>query len=123
MKRKAIAAILLSAVLLSACSSKPDATTPTTLAETETPAAPAAAELADDYTGKTVILQSNDVHGAIDRYQYMAGLRNELEKRGADVQRVVGAFVRTRLEITAETDPPFRGDVLFCKSETHDVNP
>ena len=38
MKRKAIAAILLSAVLLSACSSKPDATTPTTLAETESPA-------------------------------------------------------------------------------------
>ena len=38
MKRKAIAAIMLSAVLLSACSSKPDATTPTTLAETETPA-------------------------------------------------------------------------------------
>ena len=38
MKRKAIAAILLSAVLFSACSSKPDATTPTTLAETETPA-------------------------------------------------------------------------------------
>ena len=38
MKRKVIAAILLSAVLLSACSSKPDATTPTTLAETETPA-------------------------------------------------------------------------------------
>ncbi len=38
MKRKAIAAILLSAVLLSACSSKPDATTPTTLAETETTA-------------------------------------------------------------------------------------
>ena len=38
MKRKAIAAILLSAVLLSACSSKPDATTPPTLAETETPA-------------------------------------------------------------------------------------
>ena len=38
MKRKAIAAILLSAVLLSACSSKPDATTPTTLAETEAPA-------------------------------------------------------------------------------------
>lgn len=37
MKRKAIAAILLSAMLLSACS-KPDATTPTTLAETETPA-------------------------------------------------------------------------------------
>ncbi len=38
MKKKAIAAILLSAMLLSACNSKPDATTPTTLAETETPA-------------------------------------------------------------------------------------
>ena len=38
MKRKVIAAILLSAVLFSACSSKPDATTPTTLAETESPA-------------------------------------------------------------------------------------
>lgn len=38
MKRKVIAATLLSAVLLSACSSKPDATTPTTLAETEAPA-------------------------------------------------------------------------------------
>ena len=37
MKRKSIAAILLSAVLLSACS-KPEPTTPTTLAETETPA-------------------------------------------------------------------------------------
>ena len=36
MKRKSIAAILLSAVLLSACS-KPEPTTPTTLAETETP--------------------------------------------------------------------------------------
>lgn len=42
MKRKAIAAILLSAMLFSACSSKPDATTPTTLAETETPATTAA---------------------------------------------------------------------------------
>lgn len=42
-------------------------------------------ELADDYTGKTVILQSNDVHGKIDGYANIAGLRNELEKRGADV--------------------------------------
>ena len=41
--------------------------------------------LLPDYTGKTVVLQSNDVHGAIDGYQYMAGLRDELEKRGADV--------------------------------------
>ena len=41
--------------------------------------------LADDYSGKIVVLQSNDVHGKISGYQYIAGLRNELEKRGADV--------------------------------------
>ena len=42
-------------------------------------------ELADDYTGKTVILHSNDVHGNIAGYANIAGLRDELEKRGADV--------------------------------------
>lgn len=41
--------------------------------------------LADSYEGKTVILQSNDVHGAVDGYRYMAGLRDELKSRGADV--------------------------------------
>ena len=38
-----------------------------------------------DYTGKTVILHSNDVHGAIDGYAYMAGLRSDLEAKGAEV--------------------------------------
>ncbi len=42
-------------------------------------------DLADDYTGKTVILQSNDVHGALDGYQYIAGLKAELERRNAKV--------------------------------------
>ncbi len=42
-------------------------------------------ELADDYTGKTVILQSNDVHGALEGYQYIAGLKAELERRNAKV--------------------------------------
>ena len=41
--------------------------------------------LLEDYTDKTVVLQSNDVHGRINGYQYMAGLRDELRKRGADV--------------------------------------
>ena len=41
--------------------------------------------LADSYEGKTVILQSNDVHGAVDGYRHMAGLRDELKSRGADV--------------------------------------
>lgn len=42
-------------------------------------------ELADDYTGKTVILSSNDVHGAVDGYAYMKALETEFTARGADV--------------------------------------
>ena len=38
-----------------------------------------------EYAGKTVILHSNDVHGAIDKYAYMAALRDEYEGKGADV--------------------------------------
>ena len=45
-------------------------------------------DLADSYEDKTVILSSNDVHGAIDGYQYIAGLRDELNRRGADVYLV-----------------------------------
>ena len=44
--------------------------------------------LAKSYEDKTVILSSNDVHGAIDGYQYIAGLRDELQRRGADVYLV-----------------------------------
>ena len=43
------------------------------------------AELASDYTGKTVILHSNDVHGQIDGYAYIAGLRNYFLDLGAEV--------------------------------------
>ena len=42
-------------------------------------------DLAGDYTGKTVILHSNDVHGQLDGYAYIAGLRNYLESLGAEV--------------------------------------
>ena len=38
-----------------------------------------------DYTGKTVILHSNDVHGALDGYAYIAGLRTTFESLGAEV--------------------------------------
>ena len=41
--------------------------------------------LKEDYTGKTVILHSNDVHGEIMGYAYIAGLRSEFEARGASV--------------------------------------
>ncbi len=38
-----------------------------------------------DYTGKTVILHSNDVHGAIGGYAYMAALKAGFEAAGAEV--------------------------------------
>jgi len=42
-------------------------------------------ELADSYEGKTVILHSNDVHGELLGYAYIAGLRDLFIDRGADV--------------------------------------
>ena len=42
-------------------------------------------ELASDYTGKTVILHSNDVHGQVDGYAYIAGLRDYFKSLGAEV--------------------------------------
>ena len=42
-------------------------------------------ELAKDYTGKTVILHSNDVHGQLDGYAYIAGLRDYFKSLGAEV--------------------------------------
>ena len=42
-------------------------------------------DVAADLTGKTVILHSNDVHGQIDGYAYIAALKTEFVKRGAEV--------------------------------------
>ena len=42
-------------------------------------------ELAADYTGKTVILQTNDVHGAIEGYAKVAQLKKDLQAKGAAV--------------------------------------
>ena len=42
-------------------------------------------ELNQDYTGKTVILHSNDVHGKLDGYAYIAGLRDYFKEKGAEV--------------------------------------
>ncbi|MCR5329663.1 MAG: 5'-nucleotidase C-terminal domain-containing protein [Lachnospiraceae bacterium] len=39
----------------------------------------------DNYEGKTVILHSNDVHGQIDGYTYIKGLKNYYEGMGAEV--------------------------------------
>ncbi len=42
-------------------------------------------DVAADLSGKTVILHTNDVHGAIAGYAYAAALKAELTKRGAEV--------------------------------------
>ena len=39
----------------------------------------------NEYDGKTVILHTNDVHGAIDKYAYIAGIREDFESKGAEV--------------------------------------
>ena len=44
-----------------------------------------AADEAKPLTGKTVILHSNDVHGAIDLYAAMASLKADYEAQGAEV--------------------------------------
>lgn len=41
-----------------------------------------------DLAGKTVILHTNDVHGAIQDYAKVAALKADYEKRGADVYLV-----------------------------------
>lgn len=45
---------------------------------------PAAAE-AGEMTGKTVILHTNDVHGAIEGYAYITALKADYEAKGAEV--------------------------------------
>ncbi len=42
-------------------------------------------QIPTDLSGKTLIIHSNDVHGAMDKYSQLAALRNELRARGADV--------------------------------------
>ncbi|WP_408070735.1 bifunctional metallophosphatase/5'-nucleotidase [Butyrivibrio sp. JL13D10] len=42
-------------------------------------------EVQNDLSGKTIILHSNDVHGAIEGYAYVAALKKKLQKDGAEV--------------------------------------
>ena len=39
----------------------------------------------ENLSGKTVIISTNDVHGAITDFAYVAGLKNKMEERGASV--------------------------------------
>ena len=73
-----IGAVFLSvAMVLSLC--------PWALGDTPTYPADRRSGVEGDYTGKTVILHSNDVHGEIMGYAYMAALRDTFQNLGADV--------------------------------------
>ena len=57
---------------------------------------------AGDYTGKTVILHSNDVHGQVDGYAWIAGLRSYFEGLGAKVLLVdAGDFSQGSIYVSA----------------------
>lgn len=62
-----------------------------------------AAEGADtSMAGKTVILHSNDVHGAIEGYAKIAALKTEYEAKGADVILVdAGDYIQGKPEVSA----------------------
>lgn len=49
------------------------------------PTVAASSTTGDDYSGCIIILHSNDVHGEVDGYAYMAGLKNYFEQRNAKV--------------------------------------
>ena len=38
-----------------------------------------------DLSGKTVIVHTNDMHGAISKYAYVASVKQNLQARGAEV--------------------------------------
>ena len=52
---------------------------------------PAVKTIPADYTGKTIILQSNDVHGALDGYACMTAMKNRFLEAGASDVLLVDA--------------------------------
>ncbi|WP_026667018.1 metallophosphoesterase [Butyrivibrio sp. AE2005] len=55
----------------------------------------------NNFSNKTVILTTNDVHGAVDGYPYLAGMKDYFGKLGADVIVVdAGDFSQTKPEAT-----------------------
>ena len=85
--KKLFALLLALAMLLSLSAAFADTVDPDSLWTLEDYAARADVriEMASDYTGKTIILHSNDVHGQIDGYAYIAGLRDYFKSLGAEV--------------------------------------
>ena len=59
------------------------------------PARTEAMDLSKDWTGKTILLHTNDVHGAISGYAVAANMKLKLEKAGAEVLLIdAGDFIQ-----------------------------
>lgn len=66
--------------------------------------------LPEDLTGKTVIIATNDVHGAIKDYIYVERLKNEVTKRGGKVVLVdSGDFSTQKDELKDSNNDPYPG--------------
>ena len=66
--------------------------------------------LPEDLTGKTVIIATNDVHGAIKDYIYVERLKNEVTKRGGTVVLVdSGDFSTQKDELKDSNNDPYPG--------------
>lgn len=76
-------------------------------------------EAATDLTGKTVVLHSNDVHGAITGYAYMAALTAEYESMGAKVIVAdAGDFSQGQVEVSSNKG---LNGVLMMNAAGYDV--
>ena len=82
------AAVLSLVLTLALCACTQTGTQSGTEGQTDTEAqsgTEAQDAMEEDYTGKTVILHSNDVHGEIMGYAYIAALKTDFAEKGADV--------------------------------------
>ncbi|WP_026520338.1 bifunctional metallophosphatase/5'-nucleotidase [Butyrivibrio sp. FCS006] len=85
MKRQRVLKSVLSVLLALAMVLATRATALTAFAYNPVAEVKTIADVPADLSGKTIILHSNDVHGAIGRYAYIASVKQNFQKRGAEV--------------------------------------
>ena len=61
-------------------------------------------ELAADYTGKTVILSTNDVHGAIENYAKVAQIAYDRKKKSAKILSTIWQMTNLQRIVQASGD-------------------
>ena len=83
MSKKLLSLLLVLALAFTMCA--------TAFADYYSSLLPAVKTIPSEYTGKTIILHSNDVHGAIDGYAYMTALKQKFLDAGASDVLLVDA--------------------------------